>query len=470
MNRRTFITTTGMALLATQGFAATGATDLVSRRPSIAKRRFSSLAIEETISRVKSGITNPELQWLFENCFPNTLDTTVFFTDDEKHPDTFVITGDIDAMWLRDSTAQVWPYLPYMRHDPALQRLIAGVINRQTQCILIDPYANAFYKDNRTSHWHTDHTEMKPYVHERKWEVDSLCYAIRLAAGYYQQSGDAQPFGADWLKAVQLILQTFREQQRKTGNGPYHFQRPGSGATDTLCCNGYGKPVKPVGLICSAFRPSDDSTTYLFLVPSNCFAVVALHQLQHMLLKLYPGHAAIAEAAAIAAEVQGALEQYAVMNHPVHGKMFAYEVDGLGNTNLMDDANLPGLLALPYFGVVTTTDEVYLNTRRFVLSDSNPYFFSGKVASGVGGPHVGKNMIWPMSIITRALTSTDDEEILACLRMLLRSHAGTGFMHEAFHKDNARRYTRSWFAWANTLFGELIVKLHNERPHLLNSV
>jgi meiotically up-regulated gene 157 (Mug157) protein len=469
MNRRTFITTSGMALLATQVFAISSSS-FISQRPPLLKRRFTSKAIEDVISDVKAGINNPELQWLFENCFPNTLDTTVFFIDDEKQPDTFVITGDIDAMWLRDSSAQVWPYLPYMHNEAALQRLVAGVINRQTKCILIDPYANAFYKDNRTSHWHTDHTEMKPFVHERKWEVDSLCYTIRLASAYYQYTGDSLPFGADWLKAVTLILQTFREQQRKTGNGPYHFERTGGGVTDTQCCNGYGKPVKPVGLICSSFRPSDDSTMYQFLVPSNCFAVTALHKLAHMLEKLYPGNALIAGAKAIASEVQGALEQYAIVNHPVYGKIFAYEVDGLGNTNLMDDANLPGLLSLPYMGALSVGDEVYQNTRRFVLSNSNPYFFTGKVAEGVGGPHVGNNMIWPMSVITRALTSTSDDEIVNCIKMLLRSHAGTGFMHEAFHKDNARKFTRSWFAWANTLFGELIVKLHTERPYLLKEL
>jgi meiotically up-regulated gene 157 (Mug157) protein len=468
MDRRQFLlTSSAIALSGSWTRAAIRPKEFISRRPVPEARKFTSNPLEAVIDSVKSSIANDELKWLFENCFPNTLDTTVSFDDTGEHPDTFVITGDIDAMWLRDSSAQVWPYLPYMDRDPKLQRLVAGVINQQTKCILIDPYANAFFKDNRQSQWHNDRTEMKPGVHERKWEIDSLCYTIRLAYGYYDYAKDKAPFGNDWLKAAGLIVQTFKEQQRKEGKGPYHFQRIGNGANDTQCCDGYGKPVNPVGLICSSFRPSDDSTDYLFLIPSNYFAVASLRQLAQLLTEIYPGNSLIADASNLANEVEAALNEHAIVEHPHLDKIVAYETDGNGHTNLMDDANIPALLSLPYLNALQVSDPLYQNTRKFALSTYNPWFFKGSVAEGIGGPHVGKDMIWPMGIIMRAMTSTSDEEITQCLKMLVKTHAGTGFMHEAFNKNNPERYTRKWFAWANTLFGELILKLYDERPALL---
>lgn len=469
MNRRQFILSSSLSAMSYYSWSASLANGKTfpSNRPLPDLRKFKSTAIEDVIKEVKSAITSNELQWLFENCFPNTLDTTVTFSNEGEHPDTFVITGDIDAMWLRDSSAQVWPYLPYVTRDAQLQQLIAGVIYRQTKCILIDPYANAFYKDNRTSEWKTDHTEMKPYVHERKWEIDSLCYPVRLANGYYQTTKDKTPFNADWLKAMGSVLQTFREQQRKTDKGPYHFQRLASGATDTMCCDGYGKPVKPTGLICSGFRPSDDSTDYLFLIPSNYFALVSLQQLHSMLTELYPAHAYLAETEALMKEVQTALLNYGMVEHTELGKIIPYETDGLGHNNLMDDANVPSLLALPYLNALPVNDLLYQNTRKFVLSKSNPFFFKGKIAEGIGGPHVGKDMVWPLGIIMRALTSSNEEEIIRCLQTLVSTHAGTGYMHESFHCDNPKHFTRKWFAWANTLFGELVLKIYKENPVLL---
>ena len=228
-----------------------------SHRPPPDQRRFISRAVEETIGRVKAAIGDPELAWLFENCFPNTLDTTVDYSIANGVPDTFVITGDIEAMWLRDSTAQVWPYLPLADGDVHLQNLLAGVIRRQTKCILIDPYANAFNKGPGESPWKDDLTDMKPELHERKWEVDSLCYPIRLAHGYWKATGDTSPFDDDWRRAMHLVVRTFREQQRKEGRGPYRFQRVTGWQTDTVAGGGYGNPIRPVGLICSIFRPSD---------------------------------------------------------------------------------------------------------------------------------------------------------------------------------------------------------------------
>jgi meiotically up-regulated gene 157 (Mug157) protein len=407
------------------------------------------------------------MAWLFGNCFPNTLDTTVDFETRGGHPDTFVITGDIEAMWLRDSTAQVWPYLPLTSRDSHLQEMIRGVIHRQTRCILVDPYANAFNKEPGESPWKDDLTEMKPELHERKWEIDSLCYPIRLAHGYWRTTGDTNPFDADWLAAMELVLLTFREQQRKEGPGPYRFQRVTGWQTDTVAGAGYGNPIRPVGLIVSIFRPSDDATIFPFLVPSNHFAVVSLRQLGELARTVAGREGFAAACEALAAEVEEALAAHAVVEHPVHGRLWAYEVDGFGNRHHMDDANVPSLLALPYLGACSPSDPLYRRTRSFVLSPDNPYFFRGGAGEGVGGPHVGLEMIWPLGIIMRALTSDDDAEISWCLRMLMGTHGGTGFMHESFHQDDPSRFTRAWFAWANTLFGELILKVHRERPHIL---
>ncbi|HEY1021820.1 MAG TPA: glycoside hydrolase family 125 protein, partial [Flavisolibacter sp.] len=287
MKRSEFIRHTGLLgggmLLGKFSFASLSNEYPVVRTP-YDKRKFHSKAVEEAIAAFKSGVKNKELGWLFENCFPNTLDTTVDFEMQNGRPDTYVITGDIDAMWLRDSTAQVWPYLSLVKNDRPLQQLIAGVINRQTFYVLKDPYANAFFKDeSKVSEWkETDITDMKPGIHERKWEIDSLCYPIRLAYHYWKRTGDTAPFDARWVQSIDTILKTFIEQQRKESLGPYRFQRKTSWATDGVPLAGYGYPVKPVGLICSMFRPSDDATIFPFLVPANFFAVVSLRQAAEM--------------------------------------------------------------------------------------------------------------------------------------------------------------------------------------------
>lgn len=475
ITRRNFIQTSGaltagMMLSNKKIFAGPG-NEYVSMRPPLAERKFTSEAVEATIKKIKTGLPNKELGWLFENCFPNTLDTTVNFETINGKPDTYVITGDIDAMWLRDSSAQVFPYLALLKEDKKLQQLIAGVINRQTKCVLLDPYANAFYKDaSKVSEWkETDITDMKPGIHERKWEIDSLCYPIRLAYNYWKITGDATPFGAEWKNAVALIVKTFKQQQRKHDNGPYSFQRKTAWATDGVPLGGYGYPTKPVGLICSMFRPSDDATIFPFLIPSNFFAVESLKQAAEMLNKISNDNALANECNDLSKEVSAALQQYAVATHPSFGKVYAYEVNGFGSFNLMDDANIPSLLSLPYLNAVSANDAIYQSTRKLVLSGENPFFFKGKVAEGIGGPHAGMNMIWPLSITMRALTSNDDAEIKQCLQWLVKSNADTGFMHESFNKDDASNFTRKWFAWSNTLFGELVMELYERKNQLVKT-
>jgi hypothetical protein len=443
-----------------------------SARPAPDKRRFTSPAVEATIVRMRRVITDPKLMTLFEACYPNTLDTTVEMGEVDGKPDAFVITGDIEALWLRDSSAQVWPYLPLAKGDKPLRTLFHGLIQRQAHCILIDPYANAFLKDptaKTTLSWSIgDLTAMKPGVGERKWEIDSLCYPIRMAHGYLAATGDATPFDDTWRAAMLTILKTFRDQQRKDGPGPYSFQRKAEAPTETLALGGYGSPTKKVGLIHSGFRPSDDACTYPFLIPSNHFTVVSLRQLAAMAPATGLDAGFAQDCLALAAEVEAALKAHGVVDDGKGNKVWAYEVDGFGNSLFMDDANVPSLLALPYLGAVPANDPVYRATRAAVWSDRNPYFFKGKAGEGIGGPHEGLRLIWPMSLMVRILTSSDDAEIKASLDILKTTDAGTGFMHEAFDQDNPATFTRPWFAWANGLFGETILDVYARKPHLLS--
>ena len=468
MNASTFICPKDNTMIAKQA-EITG--KYKSQRPAKKDRLFTSQAVEAEILRVKNLLTNSKLAWMFENCFPNTLETTVHYRTTDGKPDTFVYTGDIHAMWLRDSGAQVWPYIQLAHKDPELKKMLEGVIRRQFKCINIDPYANAFNDGAKGGDWMTDLTDMKPELHERKWEIDSLCYPLRLAYQYWKETGDASIFDNEWIQAVINILRTFKEQQRKEGIGPYKFQRKTERALDTLNNDGLGAPVNPVGLIVSAFRPSDDATTLQFLVPSNFFAVTSLRKAAEILETVNQKTELATQCSELAQEVETALKQYATYNHPKYGTIYAFEVDGFGNHFLMDDANVPSLLAMPYLGDVDVNDPIYQNTRRFVWSKDNPYFFKGKAGEGIGGPHIGYDMIWPMSIMMKAFTSQDDQEIKECIQMLINTDAGTGFMHESFHKDNPEKFTRAWFAWQNTLFGELILKLVNEgKIDLLNSI
>ncbi len=470
--RRKFIKTSGLALggLLLSPNINFSNDKFISNRPLKNNRHFTSEAVEDVIKEVTCGIQNKELAWMFENSFPNTLDTTVTYKNINGKHDTFIITGDIHAMWLRDSTAQIWPYLSICENDVNLKNLIAGLINRQSKCISIDPYANAFNDGATGGGWEDDLTDMKPELHERKWEIDSLCYPIRLAYHYWKKTGDISCFDNDWIKSMKLVYSTFIEQQRKDGQGPYKFQRVTEVLTDTVALDGYGNPINPVGLICSIFRPSDDSTIYPFLIPSNLFAVTSLKQLAEIFRSVIKDNLFADKCISLADEVETAINKYAIHEHLDFGKIYAYEVDGFGNKVFMDDANIPSLLALPYLGCVDIDDEIYQNTRNFVLSKSNPYFFSGKYAKGIGGPHVGMDMIWPMSIIMQAMTSNNDKEIVDSIKTLIKTHANTGFMHESFHKDDPTNFTRKWFAWVNTLFGELIYKVYKTNKKLLDQV
>ena len=441
---------------------------LPSLRPPTAERRFVSTGVEREIARVSVGIADPKLRWLFANAYPNTLDTTVLRA---RADDAFVITGDIAALWLRDSSAQVQPYLHLVSGDPKLAMLFRGLIARQARSILIDPYANAFMQNPNAPtnlDWALkDETEMKPGVAERKWEVDSLCYPMRLAHGYWRATKDARPFDAAWAEAARASVRTFREQQRKDGPGPYRFLRQSNRSTEMMPLDGWGNPSRPVGMIHSGFRPADDACVYPFLIPSNLFAVTALRELAAVANEARSDAALAADAVALADEVERALRAHGTMRLRDGRTVWAYEVDGFGNALFMDDANVPSLSGLAYLSCVSADDPLWRATADAAWSEANPYFFRGRAGEGIGGAHNGLRWIWPMSQIVRALSTQDDATIRACLRSLRDTDGGTGFMHESFDQDDPAKFTRAWFAWANGLFGELIVTLAKTKPHLL---
>lgn len=442
----------------------------LSGRPAAGDRLFRSPAIEQAIAETCALIGSPELARIFQNCFPNTLDTTVFPGDYAGKPDTYVITGDIDAMWLRDSGAQVWPYLEFAKEDRALGELLEGVIRRHTRLILLDSYANAFTREpgDPPLRWAAhDKTAMRPGVAERKWEIDSLCYPVRLAYGYWKATGATAPFDAEWMKAAKRIETTFQEQLRLKGRGSYCFQRDTTRSSDTLSHRGYGNPARPDGLICSGFRPSDDACQYPHSIPGNLFAVRTLERMAEIAVAVYADPSFARSCEVFASQVRAAVQQHGVVRDDKYGEILAYEEDGYGHALLMDDANVPGLLSLAYLELLPENDALYQRTRAFALSQADPYFFRGTAGEGIGGPHVGRGSIWPMSIIVRGLTSSSDAEIVQCLQTLCMTTAGTYFMHESFQMNDPRTYTRPWFAWANGLMGELVLKLRRERPALL---
>lgn len=409
-------------------------------------------AMAETVARLAH---RPELANLFRNCFPNTLNTTASLEEDGT---TFVFTGDIPAMWLRDSSAQVHQYLPYAKNDPQVRRILEGLIRRQTGLILTDAYANAFNSEPNNAGFPDDLTAQNPWVWERKYEVDSLCNPICLAWEYWKQTGVDAIFDEKFHEALWTIVRQWRLEQRHGEDSDYTFQRLDVVPSDTLKYEGKSRPVNFTGMTWSGFRPSDDACTFGYLIPANMFAVVALRHIAEIAETCLADGKLVAAAKSLENDIDDGIRTYGIYRHPVFGDIYAYETDGFGNYNLMDDANVPSLLSIPYLGYVPASDPIYQNTRRFVLSRMNPHYGEGKFAKGIGSPHTPAGYIWPIALSMQGLTSTDDTEILALVDMLTATDAGTGFMHESFHPDDPKAFTRDWFAWANSLFSELILQ------------
>lgn len=403
----------------------------------------------------KTAEKYPELKPLARQCFLNTIETTVTQLEDGSY---FVITGDIPAMWLRDSAAQLKPYLKYAKEDEALREILRSVISKHAFYVNLDPYTNAFNSEV-LSHGYTEDDKgdfSSGWIWERKYEVDSLCAAIYLSHEYFMSTEDKKIFTEEFRLMLAKILKTFRTEQNHESS-PYWFVRENAPVpSETLVRNGKGRVVNYTGMTWSGFRPSDDACKFGYLIPANMMAVVAMRKAAQLAEIGYCDADLKNGCLALADEIEDGIESYGIVDHPKYGKIYAYETDGFGNYNLMDDANSPSLLAIPYLGYRPADDPIYQNTRRFVLSHDNPYYYSGKAAKGIGSPHTPPNYIWHISLCMQILTSTDPIEKRECLDMIARSHAGTNFMHEGFDVDDPNKFTRSWFAWANTLFAQML--------------
>lgn len=419
-----------------------------------AERREPFGVMRGKVADFSARIADEKLRRMFQNCFYSTLETTVRRQEDGS---VYVITGDIDAMWLRDSAAQVLHYVPFAAEDADAAALIRGVLARQMRYICLDPYANAFNEAPNGRGHRGDLCEQSDWVWEKKYETDSLCYPFWLAFRYHAATGDCSVFDETFFAAFGRALDVFVCEQRHAECSGYSHYRPDAPHEPSIPNRGKGNPVAYTGMTWSGYRPSDDPCTYGYFVPGNFFAAKVCEDFSALFSA--GEHAPLAaRAAALAEQIRGGIAAYAVVRHPRFGAVYACETDGLGHRLLMDDANVPSLLSLPWLGCVRADDPVYKNTRRFVLSAENPYYFEGSVLSGVGSPHTPQGYVWHIGVIMQALTAESAEETEACLAMLLRSGAGREVMHEGVDKDDAERYTRDWFAWANSMFAQLVLE------------
>ncbi|KAK9473006.1 uncharacterized protein V1510DRAFT_377233 [Dipodascopsis tothii] len=462
-----------------------GVLRLPYQRPVEECRTFHSTRVEEVIGEFVARIEDPDLARLFENCFPNTLDTTIRWHDSGREPRTFVVTGDINAEWIRDSTNQLSPYIPLIKSEKgtALKTLVLGAINTQAEYLIESPYCNAF-QPPKASRLRPSSNDQNDVVHpvydpatvfECKWELDSLASFLSLANQYYEATGDASFVGGKYMDALKNLLRVLDEQSLATYDHDgtdlrslYTFQRQTNLGTETLSLAGAGNPTNVnTSLIRSAFRPSDDATIFQYFIPANAFIAAELKR-SHALLAA-AGHKDLAsELLGRGEAIEAGVWEYGVHEHRDFGKVFAYEVDGYGGLINMDDANMPSLLGLPLLGFVDQTNEIYQNTRRMVMTkQGNPYFLKGPAFAGIGGPHIGIKHAWPMSLIILMRTSDNDQEIQTALNLVKRSTGGLGLMHESVNVRQINDYTRSWFAWCNAEFAKTIMDLAQRKPHLV---
>lgn len=373
----------------------------------------------------------------------------------------FIITGDIPAMWLRDSTWQVEPF--FHSRLPEIGRLLAEVSKTQTKFVILDRYANAFNPGPTGNCWHKDFPDQSDWVFERKYELDSLASVLRLARRVHEVFGISEHLDTQYWMAVELIKNLVRAEQVSAFR-QYRFRRDNGVAHDSLSHGGAGAPVKNTGMVWSAFRPSDDACVYGYHVPSNLFMAHELRQLPSVKIASESGaglsRAAVEWADMLATNsvddaraIDRGIRRFGLFDHG-----YAYEVDGFGNALFIDDANVPSLLSLPYLGVCSADDPAYLATRQRVLSPDNPWWFSGSALRGVGSQHTPRDHVWPIAVAIEAMTSTDPADRRVAVELLENTDARTGYMHESVHVDDPSRYTREWFSWADMTWLDLVLR------------
>ncbi|OJI99343.1 hypothetical protein ASPVEDRAFT_508645 [Aspergillus versicolor CBS 583.65] len=475
-----------------------GPLKLPFQRPVTECRTFNSSVVEKVIEDVTSRMHDKDLAQLFRNAFPNTLDTTIrWHTDGSttavkkgkrassqwEGPQSFIVTGDINAEWLRDSTNQLTNYQTLANKDERLFNLILGAINTQAEFVIQSPYCNAFQppppshiKPANNSQDDTVHPTYEPsVVFECKYELDSLANFLTLATEFHEHTGSKDFLTNRWYTALETVLQVLDAQSEPTFNeagqyveNQYTFQRTTTLGTETLNLAGVGNPLNTgTGLIRSAFRPSDDSTIMGFFIPANAQMAVQLKRTADMLRSAGGRSDLVYDLERRSTRLRKAIQDNAIVTHPKFGDVYAFEVDGYGSHIFMDDANIPSLLSLPVLGFVDQDDPVYKNTREMVLSkDGNPYYLNGTAFHGIGGPHIGLENAWPMSLLMQAQTSDSDAEIEKCINMV-RDSSRLGLVHESIDVNNIHEYTRPWFAWANSVFAQTVLKIAAERPHIV---
>lgn len=401
----------------------------------------------------KCGKTHSNWAENFNFAFANTLLTTV-----KRHEDgtTFLLTGDIPAMWLRDSTAQVRPYLVIAKDDSDLSDMICGLVKKQFFYINIDPYANAFNEFENGAGHQDDHTAMNGWIWERKFEIDSLCYPIQLAYLLYKNTGRIDQFDSQFINGVKKIIEVFKNEQNHE-QSDYQFVRDTERLEDTLSNGGLGNPVAYTGMIWSGFRPSDDACQYGYLVPSNMFAVVVLGYLEEIFSKVINETELAVQACQLKKEINEGILNFGVTENASGKTIFAYEVDGLGNATVMDDSNVPNLISAPYLGYLANDDEIYQATRETLLSIENPYYYAGKYAQGIGSSHTPINFAWPIAMAMTGLTSIQLAEKENVINQLIATDADTHLMHESFDVNDPTQFTREWFSWANMMYCEAVM-------------
>lgn len=394
---------------------------------------------------------SPKLAKLYSNCYASTVDSALVPKEDGTY---FVLTGDIPAMWLRDSSAQVNHYVG-LSEDSEVADIVKGVIRRQFKYILIDPYANAFNEEPNGKGMTDDRPKNGPWVWEHKYEVDSLCYPIRLLYRYWKHTGDRSIVDNEFVEVIKTVLKVWRTEQDHFKNSEYRFFRDTNWLTDTIHNNGMGEPVVPTGMTWSGFRPSDDGCNYGYYIPSEMFAVTVLGYAAEMLGEKNP---LTAEIKALRKEIDNGIKQYGIIDYKNLGKVYACEVNGLGDYTFMDDANIPSLISAPYIGYLKADDELYLNTRRLLLSKENKFYYEGTAAKGIGSPHTKPGFIWHIALSMQGLTSTEQAEMKQILDTMTATDGNTGFMHEGFDSNDPSKFTRPWFTWSNSLFCEFVEK------------
>lgn len=450
-----------------------GPLELPTQRPSKYCRTFESPLVEKVIEDMNERIVDKDLAKIFENAFPNTLDTTVRWHADGtvkpkpnrkswdaaawKGPQSFIVTGDINAEWLRDSTNQLAQYQPLAKKDKEIHKLILGAINTQSEYVIGSPYCNAFQppppsglRPTFQGDGDTVHPVYEPsFVFECKYELDSLAHFLSLANQFFNNTGSTEFVNARFLLALETLVEvldaqskpTFDEETGAFQRNEYTFQRQTNTGTETLNLAGVGNPLAPgTGLVRSAFRPSDDATILGFFIPANAMISVELKRTATLLRKA--GKKDLAKTLQEwGQKIEDGVWDYGVVQHKTFGRVFAFEVDGFGSSILMDDANLPSLLALPLLGFTDANNEVYKNTRKMIMQKKgNPYYLTGEDFKGIGGPHIGYQHAWPMSVLVQAMTSESDDEIMKCLGSV-KNVSRNGLIHESINVNNWSDYT-----------------------------